>query len=439
MSFITDKQTLGDLNIPGKYKNHSIFKLFNNVCTGGGERLLDYMFQHPLMDEREINKRSGIFRYFQTRGLGFPFNEAEISEVENYLGAAGGGSFVIIGLNNIQKKVLKLIGLDKEFNLLQKGIKETVSFINEVHSYLNTLEKGDPTNPFKEQVRLINDLYERKELHWLSSPINGDLPIIKMMQYDYLLRKVFHQELKQLLQVVYEIDVNTAVSTVARENDFSYAKILPKEDNLIQIIEVWHPRLKKPIANSIKVDRDKNVIFLTGANMAGKSTFMKSFGIAIYLSHMGFPIAARDMTISVQDGIYTSINVPDNLNEGYSHFYAEVLRVKKVAEEVAQGKNLVVIFDELFKGTNVKDAFDATVAVTEAFSELRNCSYIISTHIIEAADDLKRLDNFHFVFLPTKMQGTIPIYTYKLENGVTEDRHGKMIIDNERIIEILLS
>ncbi|TKB95230.1 hypothetical protein FA046_16625 [Pedobacter cryophilus] len=172
--------------------------------------------------------------------------------------------------------------------------------------------------------------------------------------------------------------------------------------------------------------------------MAGKSTFMKSFGIAIYLSHMGFPIAAKNMAISVHEGIYTSINVTDNLNAGYSHFYAEVLRVKKVAEEVARGKNLVVIFDELFKGTNVKDAFDATVAVTEAFSELRNCSYIISTHIIEAANELKRLNNFSFVFLPTKMQGTVPIYTYKLEDGVTEDRHGKIIIDNERIIEIIL-
>ena len=90
--------------------------------------------------------------------------------------------------------------------------------------------------------------------------------------------------------------------------------------------------------------------------MAGKSAFMKSFGVAVYMAHMGFPVAAEMMEFTVQDGLYTSINVSDNLNMGYSHFYAEVLRVKFVASEVAAGKNMVIILDELFKGTNVKDA-----------------------------------------------------------------------------------
>lgn len=438
MSFITDKQTLEDLNIPGKYKNNSIFKLFNQVRTSGGDRLLDSFFQHPLLDEKEINKRSSIFQYFQIKELDFPFKEEEISQVENYLGAASGGSLLAMGLNAIQKKALNLIGLNTAYSQLQNGIKETVRLINKAHLYLSKLEKEDVKNPFQEQIKMVNALVGDKKFLWLTTPIEQDLSTFKLTQYDYLLRQVFHQQVKQVLHVLYQIDVNIAVSTVARDRNFSYATVLPKGDNLIQMEEVWHPWLKKPISNSITIDRHKNVIFLTGANMAGKSTFMKSFGIAVYLSHMGFPIAAKHMSISIQDGMYTSINVPDNLNAGYSHFYAEVLRVKKVAEEVARGKNLVVIFDELFKGTNVKDALDATVAVTEAFSELRNCSYIISTHIIEAADALKRLSNFHFVFLPTKMQGTVPVYTYKLEDGVTADRHGKMIIDNEGIIQIIL-
>ena len=80
---------------------------------------------------------------------------------------------------------------------------------------------------------------------------------------------------------------------------------------------------------------------------------------------------------------FSSLNYVRGDNMGYSHYYAEVLRVKQVAEEVAKGKNLVVVFDELFKGTNVKDAYDATVSVTEAFSMNRNCTFIISTHIIE--------------------------------------------------------
>src|SRR4029077_21052459 len=108
---------------------------------------------------------------------------------------------------------------------------------------------------------------------------------------------------------------------------------------------------------------DSNVLFLTGANMAGKATVMKSLGIVLFLARMGFPVAASSMEFSVLDGIYTTINLPDNLGMGASHFYAEVLRVKKVAQELSTGKKLCVLFNELFRATNVKDAIEATIAI----------------------------------------------------------------------------
>jgi len=210
------------------------------------------------------------------------------------------------------------------------------------------------------------------------------------------------------------------------------------EGNMIRAAGLRHPCLEKAVGNTLSLDKDSNVLFLTGANMAGKSTLMKSFGIAVYLAHMGFPVAADEMVFSVRDGIYSSINVPDNLSLGYSHFFAEVLRVKKAAEDVSQGKNLVVIFDELFKGTNVKDAYDATLAVTEAFSHYRDCCFIISTHIVEVGETLReRCDNLQFAYLPTVMKGTAPAYTYRLEEGITTDRHGMIIIENEGILEII--
>ena len=173
--------------------------------------------------------------------------------------------------------------------------------------------------------------------------------------------------------------------------------------------------------------------------MAGKSTLMKSFGIAVYMAHMGFPVSAKRMLFQVQQGMYTSINVSDNLSMGYSHFYAEVLRVKKVAIEVSRNKRLVVIFDELFKGTNVKDAYDATLLVADALAERQNCSLLISTHIIEVAEELKKKrDNINYEYLPTVMKGSVPTYTYKLEPGVTRDKHGMIILQNERVIETIL-
>jgi len=78
--------------------------------------------------------------------------------------------------------------------------------------------------------------------------------------------------------------------------------------------------------------------------------------------------------------------------------------------------------------------------VTAAFAEYRNCFFIISTHIVEVGEVLRRTnDNLQFAYLPTVMQGTIPRYTYKMEEGITTDRHGMLIIENEGILEIIQS
>ena len=191
------------------------------------------------------------------------------------------------------------------------------------------------------------------------------------------------------------------------------------------------------MGNSLVLAEKSNVLFLTGANMAGKSTLMKSVGINIYLAHIGFPVAAADMEFSVREGLYSSINVADNINLGYSHFYAEVVRVKQAALAAASGKRLLLMFDELFKGTNVKDAYDGTLAVTEGFAEYSECLFIVSTHIIEVGQALKGRSNIKFAYMPTIMEGSRPRYTYKMQEGITEDRQGMMIIRNEGILEMI--
>jgi DNA mismatch repair ATPase MutS len=157
----------------------------------------------------------------------------------------------------------------------------------------------------------------------------------------------------------------------------------------------------------------------------------------MYIAHMGFPVAAEKMEFSVMDGIYTTINLPDNLGIGASHFYAEVLRVKKMATELSTGKSLFIIFDELFRGTNVKDANEGTIAVTHGFAGKTNSLFIISSHIVEAGEALMEKENIGFHFLPTRMNGHIPEYTYRLEKGISEDRHGMIIIRNEGILDTL--
>ena len=439
--FAVDKQTLKDLNILGQYVRDSIFNVFNDTCTRGGEQVLEQMFENPLADVEAINERGRVFEFFQGKDVVFPFEKELFDLVERYLGSRASSNRWVAFLNICRLKHLRHVAKEKVYEMICSGLSSTIKFLKIWYDFNVSLGKNEEDSVYAKVIRETSGILESKLLQSIrETKKEGKFSIFELARFDYVLRHICRKELRRLLEIACYTDVYIAVAAVAKKRKFTRATACVVEEgkNCIDITDVFHPRLPRAVENCIRIDYEHNVIFLTGANMAGKSTLMKSFGVAIYLAHMGFPVAAKAMTFAVQDGLYTSINVPDNLNLGYSHFYAEVLRAKHVAEEVSAGKNLVVVFDELFKGTNVKDAYDATVAVAKAFGENRNCSYIISSHITEAGYTLRECcDNFKFVYLPTLMRGTIPTYTYRLEEGITNDRHGMMIIDNERIVEII--
>jgi DNA mismatch repair ATPase MutS len=443
MKFETDRQTLDDLNLLGKYKNNSIFSIFNHTVTRGGEMLLERMFLNPFTDARQINRRSSIFSFFQQNTFSFPFTRDEFDVTEHYLGNTDSKSFAISFLNNLRRKAHQLIANDKEYGILQDGMFAAVNLIKRMEAFMTELKRipGLDSNPYKETVDKTLAAFHDKKMEWIFSiDMGGSINFGRMALYDHRLRYTLSGALAELMQVVHELDVYMTVSETGRKRGLIYAFAREEETpgTDIDIKGVYHPCIPNAVANDIHLDHSSNVLFLTGANMAGKSTLMKSFGISVYLAHMGFPVAVTAMSFSVQQGLYTSINVPDDLNMGYSHFYAEVVRVKKIAVEVASGKHLVVMFDELFKGTNVKDAYDATVAITGAFSQIRECAFVVSTHIMEAGITLRESsNNIQFRFLPTVMKGNIPEYTYILDEGISNDRHGMRIINNEKIIEII--
>lgn len=439
MSFTADKQTLEDLNLLGKYKSSSIYHAFDKTSTRGGEQVLEEMFRNPLTDAEEINRRSAIIHSFMESPCTFPFTSELIESVEYYMSTPAFANRGINLLRMFHRKALIYLAANRMYELLMKGLSDVVGLFNHLRDFCAELRTDHPA--YIPVCNEVESLLDSPELKWIAE--NRDrtqFTFRQLERFHHRLRIKGYRQVERLLQIVYELDVYISVAQVANERHFTCARASTPTgtDNKVNLVNVFHPSVRGAKANSICIDHDNNVLFLTGANMAGKSTFMKSFGIAVYLAHMGFPVPAERMEFTVQDGLYTSINVSDNLSLGYSHFYAEVLRVKTIAEEVAAHKNLVVIFDELFKGTNVKDAYDATVAVVQAFAGYHNCTFIISTHIIEAGQALKdTCKNFHYVYFPTIMDGKIPRYTYRLTEGITSDRHGMMIIRNEGIIDII--
>jgi DNA mismatch repair protein MutS len=437
MNFIADKQTLEDLNLLGKYKPNSIFSIFNQVKTRGGEKLLEEMFRRPLMDHNAINERSTLMQYFQQQGQSFPLHSEDVSAMENYLDSGQSANLAASLLGLLSKRITAALFRDESYDLIQSGLAQSLAVLKDFRAY--TLKFEGREHPFREQLLLAESIFNDGLLQEiLLEPQVKAWTMLGVLKYDFLLKNKLNAGLRQLLGVIYQLDVYIAVGRAASAGNLAYAQALPREGNCFHAEGLWHPGIKDGTGNALSLSGDSNLVFLTGANMAGKSTLMKALGINFYLAHMGFPVAATTMDFSVKDGLYTSINVADSLDQGYSHFYAEVLRVKKVAGEVSSHKELLVIFDELFKGTNVKDAYDATLAVTEEFSFYRNCFFVISTHIIEVAAPLQdKCPQIQLRYLPTVMNGNVPAYTYRLEEGISADRHGMTIIENEKILEML--
>ncbi|WP_398455116.1 DNA mismatch repair protein [Sphingobacterium thalpophilum] len=424
MDLIIDAQTLQDLRIFGSGQGKGIFDRYNHCKTLGGEQLLTQLFQRPLRDMEVLQERIQLFSFFINNERPFPFEPQMIDAVERY--------FQYQPKNENGELSPRLSDKD-----VQQAVQTVIRFFLTARDFL----KQDFVSKmpwFDQHIGPVNKiLHDAVFAPVFREETRSKLPFTAITAYDRLFRSQENEKVQQLLQFVYKLDVWMAVAHAARAHGWTLPEILPRGSQQLEIRGLYHPELENPVKNDVHMNDPINMIFLTGANMAGKSTFLRALGIAVFLAHMGFPLAAKAMRISLMDAIFTTINLPDNIGIGASHFYAEVLRVKQLAERLQAGLHVYVIFDELFRGTNVKDAHEATVAVAQRLVKSQHARFVISSHIVEAAADMADLKAVDFAYLPTEMLGLQPKYSYKLSPGVTDDRHGMLIIRNEGILDIL--
>jgi DNA mismatch repair protein MutS len=435
--FELDKQTINDLAIfPIDADDYSVFNLFNKTSTLGGRDKLIGIFKNPLTNTEEIEQRINAIKYLQSTNTEIEIDKRSCDYIEFYLTRPDKPTSVS-KIKTIEKKVMHFFSENNDFYVINKGVEETIAllkvldnFSRKTHNALTKLLEN-----FNSVIRttldgadfiFVKQLFEKK-----------NLAAIDIARCDHLFRYLRFKELKTLLDIVYQLDVFTTVGKAGKALDYNFPQINSFGDKILLLKGLYHPFIKNPVANHIEFYSNKNICFVTGANMAGKSTFLKSVGIAVYLSQLGFPVPAAFMETSTFEGLITTINLADNIKQGSSHFYTEVSRVKHVAQTISRSQNVVVIFDELFRGTNVKDAFDASLSIIKAFSRLKESFFIVSTHIVEVANELTAIKNITFKFMETTFDNGTPKYSYRLQDGITEERLGMWIVDNEGIIEII--
>lgn len=208
---------------------------------------------------------------------------------------------------------------------------------------------------------------------------------------------------------------------------------------LIDAHQLYHILLPQPVPYDVHMNRESNFIFLTGANMAGKSTFIKAVGCAVFLAHLGMGVPAEKMELSVFDGLLSNINVVDNIVKGESYFFNEVQRIRNTIIKINDGRKWLVLIDELFKGTNVQDAMKCSSTVIKGLIKIQNSLFILSTHLYEIGEELKAYPNISFRYFETAVEEDQLSFSYQLREGISNDRLGYLILKREKVVELLES
>ncbi|WP_461453468.1 MutS-related protein [Mucilaginibacter sp.] len=444
MNFSIDKQTLDDLSIFPSANNHrSVFALFSNTKTIGAQDKLVELFKKPLTDAKELKNRIEIIGYFFNSDHNLNIEKQSCDFAEFYLKRhSPKRSFAKI-ISLFEKvvysveKIVYTLNSNNDYYVTQQGVGNTLSVLATLLDFIDKDFRASP-KILQDFKKTISAIFRTEDLVFIKGLMEKpNINPFELSRADQIFKHTAKEEIMIMLDIIYQLDLYISVSNTAKSLGLSLPVIKNDGQRLLIIKRLFHPFINNPIANDVAFDRNHNLCFVTGTNMAGKSTFLKSVGVSIYLAHIGFPVLAGYMETSVFDGLITTINIDDNIDQGHSHFYSEVLRVKHVANKINESQNIFVIFDELFRGTNVKDAYDASLAIISAFAKVRKCFFMVSTHIIEVANDLKNIGNIDFRYMETVFENGNPTYTYKLKEGITEERLGMWIVRNEGIVEII--
>lgn len=431
--FTIDSQTFNDLNIFSEDAD-SILNLFKHTRTLAARKRLIEIMKNPLNNLEEITLRRDSIKFFYDNKITLQIKNEEVDLIEFYLKSKY-RQFKNNPLDAFTDYITR--NSSNDYYVIKTGLKYLIQTTKYIIDFINVHRTNNPPKYISQIFEQILDIVEVGVLQKAIRLNEKRLRFLDVNTLDRAIRGLENDDVKMLLQLVYELDMIENIALVATTKGFSFPVFNEEPGPKISIVGLFHPSIKKPIKNNIHLDTDQNIVFLTGSNMAGKSSLLKSLGLIIYLSHLGFPVPAESMTLTIFNGLVTTINLPDNINQGLSHYYTEVKRVKEVAEILLTRNNMFVIFDELFRGTNVKDAFDGSSLIISELSAIKNSAFIISTHIIELATALDKYDNISFRCLDTYFENQKPVFTYLLKEGISDERLGMYIVQNEGIVEIL--
>ena len=338
----------------------------------------------------------------------------------------------------ISKKAIplhhQLSKMSAELSVLADSIQlvENTDFQSELlqklkHSY--SIQKGKASEELKQLEKIL------ARMDYRLNPVIF-IPLTILVQWDLQQvialekwKKRNQQNISAWFDTLGELEAISSLSNLHFNHpDWCFPE-LRKEHFSINGIEIGHPLINKSkrVNNSITISESGKLMLITGSNMAGKSTYLRSVGINVVLAMAGSVVCAKSLSLSPVQ-LITSMRIADNLEENTSTFYAELKKLKTVIEKVNAQEPIFILLDEILRGTNSLDRHTGSVALTKQLIK-QKAAAIIATHDVELAkieDDFPdNILNYHFDAQVNKEE---LYFDYSLKAGICHSINASILM-----------
>ena len=310
------------------------------------------------------------------------------------------------------------VGYNKVFGYYIEISKSNIPLIKDEWGYIRkqTLVNGE---------RYITEALKEKEQIILGAEE-------KIMALEFNLFNDIREEVKKKISVLQEdskvlaeLDMLIAFSNVSEENGYTRPEIT--DEHIIHIIDGRHPVVEKVnksdyVPNDIIMDKNTDILLITGPNMAGKSTYMRQLAIIVIMAQIGCFVPCKSCKIPIFDKIFTRIGASDDLVSGESTFMVEMKEANRALTDGTE--NSLILFDELGRGTATYDGMSLAEAILEYIHNHIHAKTLFSTHYHELTSmtrSLRKIKNVHVS--ASEDNGNIT-FLHKVANGAIDKSYG---------------
>ncbi len=433
-----DKTTLQDLLIFDNNEDEfSIFNTINFTNTSRGKQQLHVNLATPHSNINDIKNTQATITFIKEQQQHWPLviTNGTIMVVEKFYETSI--DLIPLHSNGINAFTYKILH-GHDYNLVKYSTRYCFDFIKAMHHTVEKYCHNNTPAPLKKLLEQAKISLAKPALQIIYKKDRASqLAITEMLDVAYFVLYKFKHDMKLLLQIFGQLDAWYSMAKAVEKFNLTIPNFVNNDTPVFKASNMYNLLLKQPVPYTIELNNNQNFLFLTGANMAGKSTFIKACGIAIYLAHVGMGVPANNMQLTYFDGLLSNINVIDNIAKGESYFFNEVQRIKATVQKVNNNKKWFILIDELFKGTNVQDAMKCSSTVIEGLLKVKQSLFILSTHLYEIGYDLTKNPNIKFNYFETTVTDDQLYFSYQLKEGISNDRLGYLILKKEGVVGML--